>query len=147
MEQEKLKGLPTEKRIFNLDDEDIELDDSQLDDVLDDMIFSMQQYATLVGYPKLMEMSKEFNSKASEEEKTQYLSTIKIEVPEELKEMFPSSDIVLEMVFNFLSTLNQDFLVNVSKLITDNQTRMLFEGMIYMGLATEEDMNEEGISE
>jgi hypothetical protein len=139
LEKDKLKTTPLEENLIDLEDED------DFESEADNMIFAMRTHAEFYSYPKLMEMSKEFNALDSEDKRADYLSTIKLDVNPELEKNlgFGPTPAILEMLFNWLSTLNQDFLVSVANLISDEQTTMLFEGMVYMGLAMDEEDLEE----
>ena len=141
MENEQLKSSPLTEPIFDLENDE---DEDDFENHADNMIFAMRTQAEFYGYPELMKMSKTFNSLDSEEKREKYLDDeVKYDVNPELEKNLgvgPNKE-VLGMLFTWLSDLDQEFLVEVANLINDKneQRTMLFEGMVYMGLAMEED--------
>ncbi len=116
--------------------------DEDFDDAIENLIYSMRVHAEFYGYPRLMEMVKEY---AASSNKEKYIESIDLNINPELQKelsITPSAE-VMEMIFEWLSTLDVDFLVGVAKLIKDEQTATLFEGMIYMGLSVDELEDEE----
>ena len=92
-----------------------------------------------------MQMSKEFNVLSDENKQSEYLDAIPKDINPELEKSlgFTPSNEILEMLFKWLSVLDQDFLCGVSSLVKDEKTALLFEGMVYMGLSFDEDVLEE----
>lgn len=111
-------------------------------DNLDSVLFSMRIHAEFYGYTKLMEMAKAYNAAKNKEN---YLNSINLNINPELEKqlsMGPSTE-MLKIIFEELSILDLDFLISVASLITNEERTMLFEGMIYVGLASVEEEIEE----
>lgn len=131
----------------NFVDENLENED-EFDDAAENLIYSMRVHAEFYGYGKLMQMLKEY---VASEDKEAYLDKIDLNVNPELEKAlsFGPSVSMLQMIFDWLSVLDVDFLVEVAKLVTNEERATLFEGMIYMGISTadmeedEEDITEE----
>jgi hypothetical protein len=124
----------------NLINEDIESDDD-FEDAAENLIYSMRVHAEFYGYGKLMEMLKEY---CESKDKDAYLNTIDLNVNPQLAETltFGPSKEMLQMIFDWLSSLDVDFLVQIAKLVNNEERAALFEGMIYMGIASEEEDEE-----
>lgn len=127
----------------NQDLNDLDLEEG-FDDALENLIYSMRVHAEFYGYPKLMQMLKEY---VAAKDKDAYVDSIDLNVNPQLKEVltFGPSASMLKMIFEWLSVLDVDFLSGTANLIKDEKTASLFEGMIYMGLSvSEEEEGEEG---
>ena len=140
IEQVNLQNTELENDLLSFDDEDAEFESE-----VDNMIFAMRTCGEFYSYPKLMQMSKEFNVLSDENKQSEYLDAIPKDINPELEKSlgFTPSNEILEMLFKWLSVLDQDFLCGVSSLVKDEKTALLFEGMVYMGLSFDEDVLEE----
>jgi hypothetical protein len=136
VEQHNFQDAELENDLLNFDDEDAEFENE-----VDNMIFAMRTCGEFYSYPKLMEMSKKYNSINDEGKKSEYLESIPKDLNPELEKSlgFKPSVEILEMLFKWLSVLDQDFLVGVANLVKDEKTALLFEGMVYMGLSFDEE--------
>ena len=140
VEQVNLQNTELENDLLSFDDEDAEFESE-----VDNMIFAMRTCGEFYSYPKLMQMSKEFDVLSDEKKQSEYLDAIPKDINPELEKSlgFTPSNEILEMLFKWLSILDQDFLCGVANLVKDEKTALLFEGMVYMGLSFDEDALEE----
>lgn len=129
----------------NLVNEDVE-NEGDFEDAAENLIYSMRIHAEFYGYDKLMQMLKEY---IASENKEDYLDKIDLNVNPELEKAltFGPSVSMLQMIFDWLCVLDIDFLVEVAKLINTEDRATLFEGMIYMGISTENEEDEDDENE
>ena len=122
--------------------DDILGDDEEFEDAAENLIYAIRVHAEFYGYVKLMEMVKEY-SESSDKEK--YLDSINLNVNPELEKSltFGPSVAMLQMIFEWLGNLDIEFLLAISRLINNEERATLFEGMIYMAIASEQDEDEE----
>ena len=123
---------------------DMENDDD-FEDAAENLIYSLRVHAEFYGYGKLMQMLKEYHANKDEKDKDAYLDKIDLCVNPELEAAltFGPSVEMLRMIFEWLSDLDIDFLVDVANLINNEERAALFEGMIYMGISAESDEDED----
>jgi hypothetical protein len=140
VKQVNLQDMKLENDLLSFDDEDAEFESE-----IDNMIFAMRTCGEFYSYTKLMQMSKEFNSLNDAKKQSECLEAIPKDINPELEKSlgFIPSNEILEMLFKWLSILDQDFLCSVANLVKDEKTALLFEGMVYMGLSFDEDALEE----
>ncbi len=122
--------------------DDILGDDEEFEDAAENLIYAIRVHAEFYGYVKLMEMVKEY-SESSDKEK--YLDSINLNVNPELEKSltFGPSVAMLQMIFEWLGNLDIEFLLAISRLINNEERATLFEGMIYMAIASEQDEEDE----